>query len=199
MKFKLIYYGELLINPKRRTNHLHEVRSILSSQLKRLTELSPYSEIREKLMSRGKGVREVGGVKFFPIITPELDLLAEIDVQIMHPEILETPHADIDNRMKTLLDALKRPQSANEVAEATVEATRGKKEHIIYTLLDDDHLVTKLTINTSHLLAEPCGGLLKTGRVKKGKSGAFDHRLLLIISVKIRASKGTIDNLCVII
>jgi len=196
MKFKLIYYGELLINPKRRTHHLHDIRSVLSPQLKRLTEISPYTEIRDKLNARGKGMREVGGVKFFPIITPELDLLAEIDVQIMHPEILDTPHADIDNRMKTLLDALKRPQNENEVAEATADAVRGKKDNIIYTLLDDDHLVTRLTINTSHLLAEPCGGLL---RAKKKKSGAFDHRLLLIISVNIRASRGTIDNLCVII
>jgi len=197
MKFKLIYYGELLINPKRRTNHLHEIRSVLSPQLKRLTEISPYCEIREKLMSRGQGIREVGGVKFFPIITPELDLLAEIDVQIMHPEILDTPHADIDNRMKTLLDALKRPQNANEVAEATVKAVQGKKENTIFTLLDDDHLVTKLTINTSHLLAEPCGGLLRTKRKKSDT--ALDHRLLLIISVNIRASRGTIDNLSVII
>jgi len=197
MKFKLIYYGELLINPKRRTNHLHEIRSVLSPQLKRLTEISPYTEIREKLMSRGTGIREVGGVRFFPIITPELDLLAEIDVQIMHPEILDTPHADIDNRMKTLLDALKRPQNANEVAEATVKAIQGKKDNTIFTLLDDDHLVTKLTINTSHLLAEPCGGLLRTKRKKSDT--AFDHRLLLIISVNIRASRGTIDNLSVII
>ena len=195
MKFKLIYYGELLINPKRRTHHLHDIRSVLSPQLKRLTEISPYTEIRDKLTARGTGVREVGGVKFFPIITPELDLLAEIDVQIMHPEILDTPHADIDNRMKTLLDALKRPQNANEVAEATQKEVHGKKDNTIYTLLDDDHLVTRLTINTSHLLAEPSGGLLRT----KKKSDALDHRLLLIISVNIRASRGTIDNLCVII
>jgi hypothetical protein len=66
---------------------------------------------------------------------------------------LETPHADIDNRMKTLLDALKRPQSVHEVAEGT------SRSDVIYTLLDDDHMVTKMTINTSHLLyREPPSG-----------------------------------------
>jgi hypothetical protein len=184
MKFKLVYFGEIKINPKKRSQHLHDIRMAIHPQLKRLTEISPYDTIKEKLLARHRGVREVAGAKFFPIITPELELLAELDVQILHPELLETPHADIDNRMKTLLDALKRPQSVHEVPE-----NMSRKE-MIYTLLDDDHLVTKMTINTSHLLYRE-----NAGRSKKND----DYELMVIISVNIRASKGTMDNLSVIV
>ena len=182
MKFKLVYVGELKINPKKRSQHLQEIRDILSPQLKRLSEISPYNEIKNKLEKKGKGIRVVGGAKFFPLITPDLNLLAELDIQILHPELLETPRADIDNRMKTLLDALKRPQSSHEIAENM------DKSEICYTLLDDDHLVTKMTINTSHLL-------YKSPSPRKN----HDYELLIIITVNIKASKGTSDNLAVIV
>ena len=196
MKFKLVYNGEIKINPKHRCAHLHEIRTQLSPQLKRLTEIAPYDAIRQTLMNRKKCFREVGGAKFFPIITPELDLLAELDVQIMHPELLNTPHADIDNRMKTLLDALKRPQSANEVSSAM------NKGETMFFLLDDDHLVTKMTINTSHLLARPEG--IGRTKIRAHSLGAAakplpDYDLLIIISVNIKASRGTMDNLAVIV
>lgn len=182
MKFKLVYVGEVKINPKKRSQHLQDIRNVLSPQLKRLSEISPYNVIKEKLQKKGKAIKTVGGVKFFPLITPDLDLLAELDIQILHPELLETPKADIDNRMKTLLDALKRPQSQHEISENI------DKDEVVYTLLDDDHLVTKMTINTSHLL-------YKKEMPKKNR----DYELLIIITVNIKASKGTPDNLAVIV
>lgn len=187
MKFKLLYTGELKINPKKRSQHLHDIRMKIHPQLKRLSEISPYDTIKGKLFGTRRGIREIGGAKFFPIVTPELNLLAELDVQILHPELLETPHADIDNRMKTLLDALKRPQSTHEVAQGT------PKNEVIYTLLDDDHLVTKMMINTSHLLYRP------DARPVTRKRDREDFELMAIITVNLRASKGTMDNLAVIV
>ncbi len=182
MKFKLVYVGEVKINPKKRSQHLQDIRDILSPQLQRLSEISPYNEIKKRLDAKGKAIKEVGGVKFCPLITQDLDLLAELDIQILHPELLETPRADIDNRMKTLLDALKRPQSSHELSESI------NKDEICYTLLDDDHLVTKMTINTSHLL-------YKEESPKKNR----DYELLIIITITIKASKGTPENLAVIV
>ncbi|MBR1545000.1 MAG: hypothetical protein IJ638_03605 [Alphaproteobacteria bacterium] len=182
MKFKLVYVGEVKINPKKRSQHLQEIREVLSPQLKRLTEISPYNEIKSRLEKKGKAIKTVGNAKFFPLITPDLNLLAELDIQILHPELLETPRADIDNRMKTLLDALKRPQTSHEIP-----ANMNKKD-VCYTLLDDDHLVTKMTINTSHLL-------YKDAVPKRNR----DYELLIIITVNIKASKGTPDNLAVIV
>ena len=184
MKFKLVYVGEVKINPKRRSQHLQDIRDVLSPQLKRLSEISPYNEIKAKLEKKGKAIKTVGGVKFFPLITPDLNLLAELDIQILHPELLGTPRADIDNRMKTLLDALKRPQSEHEIAEHM------NRNDVCYTLLDDDHLVTKMTINTSHLLYRENDFPPKKDH---------DYELLIIITVNIKASKGTPDNLAVIV
>ena len=182
MKFKLVYSGELKINPKKRSKHLHDIRMALSPQLERLAQISPYDTIKERMAkTKSKGIREVDGAKFFPIIRPDLHLLAELDIQILHPELLETPRADIDNRMKTLLDALKRPQCPHELSENV------DKRRVIYTLLDDDHLVTKMTINTSHLLYK-----------EQNPSPNRDYELLIIITVNIRASKGTMENLAVI-
>ncbi len=182
MKFKLLYIGEVKINPKKRSQHLQDIRDVLSPQLKRLSEISPYNEIKKKLEKKGKAIKNVGGIDFCPLITQDLDLLAELDIQIMHPELLETPRADIDNRMKTLLDALKRPQSSHEIAENM------NKDEVCYTLLDDDHLVTKMTINTSHLLYK-----------EETSNKNHDYELLIIITVNIKASKGTPDNLAVIV
>ncbi len=182
MKFKLLYVGEVKINPKKRSQHLQDIRDALSPQLKRLSEISPYNEIKKKLEKKGKAIKTVGGVDFCPLITQDLDLLAELDIQIMHPELLETPRADIDNRMKTLLDALKRPQSSHEIAENM------NRDEVCYTLLDDDHLVTKMTINTSHLLYK-----------EEASNKNHDYKLLIIITVNIKASKGTPDNLAVIV
>ena len=53
MKFKLVYVGEVKINPKKRSQHLQDIRNVLSPQLKRLSEISPYNVIKEKLQSMG--------------------------------------------------------------------------------------------------------------------------------------------------
>lgn len=177
MKFKLIYQGEVKIHPKKRTQHIHAIRQQLAPQMAKLLSIPPYSKICDFIsgkngLKKKDIVRHVGGIDFIPVISPSLNLLAELDVQLMHPELLGTPRADIDNRMKTLLDALRRPQNEHEVPD---NAERGGKMHV---LLDDDHLVTKMTVNTSHWL------------------GATDpDDLLVIITVNIRASKGTLDNL----
>jgi len=102
MKFKLLYKGELKINPKKRSQHLHDIRMFIHPQLKRLSEISPYDTIKNKLWGKN-GIRDVGGAKFFPIVTPELHLLAELDVQILHPELLETPHADAQGACHPLI------------------------------------------------------------------------------------------------
>ena len=119
----------------------------------------------------------MNGIEFVPIISPEMDLLAEIDIEIMHPELLGTARADIDNRLKTLLDTLKRPQNEIEIPEEQEKGVR------IYTLLDDDKMITKLNVNTSHLLIDDVS----------------PEEILMIIHVKITASRGTYDNIHLVV
>ncbi|MDR1691560.1 MAG: hypothetical protein LBR35_01850 [Rickettsiales bacterium] len=175
MRFKLIYKGQVKINPKKRTQHINKIRMVISEQLKNLYEIDPYSDLK-KLMTKTPGkpsiIRTVGGVDFISLISPEMNFLAEINMQLLVPELTTTPRADIDNRMKTLLDALRRPQDSHEVAQGV------DKTQPVYTLLDDDKYVSELTINTSHLLDQ---------------SGDEDE-VLVIISVGLRATKATQQN-----
>lgn len=175
MKFKLLYRGEIRTNPPKRREHIHKLRMVFHEQLKRLLHIPPYSQLKQYIGAK-KGqpniLRTVGGVEFVPIVSTELNLLAEIDVIMMHPELLGCARGDIDNRMKTLLDGLKRPQNTTEVPDSC------KKMKRMYTLLDDDRLVTRLNVNTTHLL------------------NAKDiNELLLIITVTFKPALTSITNL----
>ena len=108
-------------------------------------------------------------------------MIAELDILLMHPEIIGVPRSDIDNRVKTILDGLRCPQNEHEIGQNTPRDIGP-----IYTLLDDDHLVTKLNVNTSHLLASdslPCN-------VKKTPDSVF-----MLIDVNVRVTEGTLENL----
>ncbi len=184
MKFRLLYQGEIKTYPKQRARHINDIRAYFSAQLKRLLEIPPYSAINDYIYLNGYKnkkniVKKVGGLIFIPIISPELDLVAELDILIMHPEVLGTARADIDNRLKTLLDGLRRPQVSQEITDNLVKKFGNKP---IYTLFDDDRLVTKITVNTTHLLEY---------------KNITD--MVLVIAVNIRASKGTKDNLQLIL
>jgi len=184
MKFRLLYQGEIKTYPKQRARHINDIRAYFSAQLKRLLEIPPYSAINDYIYLNGYKnkkniVKKVGGLTFIPIISPELDLVAELDILIMHPEVLGTARADIDNRLKTLLDGLRRPQVSQEITDNLVKKFGNKP---IYTLFDDDRLVTKITVNTTHLLEY---------------KNITD--MVLVIAVNIRASKGTKDNLQLIL
>lgn len=54
---------------------------------------------------------------------------------------------DIDNRLKTLLDALRMPLDKNEVPGNMY----GQDEEMLYCLLEDDSLVSRLSVDTRRL------------------------------------------------
>ncbi|GAB4225394.1 MAG: hypothetical protein Kow0032_01140 [Methyloligellaceae bacterium] len=60
---------------------------------------------------------------------------------------------DLDNRIKTLIDALRRPRSKNELVEQ--HQNPGKGEDPFYCLLEDDDQVSALTVETDTLLDPP--------------------------------------------
>ncbi len=175
MKFKLVYRGQVKINPKKRTKHIHDLREKFSEQMRTLFEITPYNELKQyirKDQNKKSIIKTVGGVDFISLITPELNLLAELDIQLLLPELAQTPRADIDNRMKTLLDGLRRPQDIHEIPENI------DKSQPIFTLLDDDRYVSKLIINTTHLLNQE-----------------NEDDIMVIITVNIRATKATLENI----
>ena len=185
MKFKLLYYGDILTNPKKRAQHIADIRMQFHPQLKKLLNFKPWNNLSKFMMPDAtKGpiiTRHIGGIDFNPIITSNLNMIAELDILLMHPEIVGVPHSDIDNRVKTILDGLRAPQNEHEIGQNTPRDIGP-----IYTLLDDDHLVTRLTVNTSHLLSQD---LFPDG-VQHTPDSVF-----MLIDVNVRVTEGTIENL----
>ena len=170
MKFKLLYFGEIFINPKKRSQHISDIRMQFHPQLKKLLEHQPWDNLTKYMIPTATKspitTRHIGGIDWNPIITPNLKLF---------------PHSDIDNRVKTILDGLRCPQNEHEIGENTPRDIGP-----IYTLLDDDHLITKLSVNTSHLLST---------HIFNPEISHTPDTIFMMLDVNVRVAEGTLENL----
>src|SRR5205814_8157249 len=91
------------------------------------------------------------GYRFVPLVIPELRFLCAINVLFLRPAypggIIRS--ADIDNRLKTLFDALRMPQNTGELGGYGKPADG---EDPFYVLTSDDSLITHVSIETDVLL-----------------------------------------------
>ncbi len=174
MQFRLTYEGLLLATQRdpltgqqdKRGNHKHDIRQVFHAQLKRLWDIVPH--LKEgggsgpnALVMGGAPVlpQDIASVaerhglygwNFVPLVTQELNLLCGLDILFLRPDrpgvVLRS--GDIDNRLKTLFDALRIPE-ANEGYYA-----RGHEpdEQPFFCLLEDDKLITKVSVETDQLL-----------------------------------------------
>jgi len=107
-----------------------------------------------------------------------MSLFAEIELDLMRPEPpgrLLTQGGDMDNRLKTLFDALTMPRHANALPP-DVQPQEG--EMPFFCLLEDDNLVTSLSVKTEQLL-EP---------------DVDESTVDLLIRVSIGRTKNTLGN-----
>ena len=144
MKFTLFYDGAL--KAKGDKNHKHIIRKEFHKQLKELWRHEPLCGDREYLEIVKK---EVGNVFFVPLVTKEFRTTAEIHITLLRPGPPGKIYygGDIDNRLKTLLDALKIPKKEELPSHSPEE-----DEEQFFTLLEDDALITNISINTDRLL-----------------------------------------------
>jgi len=94
----------------------------------------------------------LGKYRFLPLATRDLDLIVSLDILFLRydqPGQTLLQSGDIDNRLKTLFDALRKPHSLSEV-----DGDPGQDEDPFYVLLEDDSLITHLSVTTD-LLLEP--------------------------------------------
>jgi hypothetical protein len=95
-------------------------------------------------------IKVVAGHQFLPLVCQKLFGIAEVDLTFLRPEPagrIVTQGGDIDNRIKTLLDALKVP----DANQARLEVV-GVLESPFHCLLEDDNLITRLAVRTEQLL-----------------------------------------------
>jgi hypothetical protein len=161
MEFTLHYRGPLKAasQKKKRKDHKHCLRKHFHKQLKELWKLPQLSEFQNALLvpepdalKSGTLLRRVGQYHFGPLISSYFDLVASLEIVMLRPEPegrIFVRSGDIDNRLKTLLDALKVP---NETAALPDNVPPSSDETPFFCLLEDDSLITNVDIQTAHWL-----------------------------------------------
>lgn len=184
MEFRLTYAGRLAGSGSATADHKQDMRRVFHRQLNRLWDSHPYFKdseawtyrppIESDTTSRKAQLASLnrrGNYRYVPIVLRELKLLCDLDILFLRPDVPGeiVKSADIDNRLKTLLDALKMPGNDLDLGRTT---TPGASEDPFFVLLEDDSLVTRLAVETDTLL-EPTG------------PGAGVHDARLVITVRL--------------
>jgi hypothetical protein len=175
VEFKLLYQGQLRASTTSdtRVKEKHLIRKQLHKQLRELWRVHPilvslgnsdvsvpgeptgtYVKLTEAIANK----YERWGYRFVPLLSQELSLAASIDIVFLrrdHPGNLITSGGDIDNRIKTLFDALRMP---HDVQELPKQLPREESEDPFYVLLEDDSQITKVSVSTDRLLSVPVDG-----------------------------------------
>lgn len=198
MEFRLIYSGQLLGASRNttRAEHKHDIRKVLHRQLKTLWKTNSHLQwfftdgqgkhvenFDLKPLLDGMKVGSiaakftVGDYHCVPLVTTDLELACGLDILFLRhdqPGATLIQSGDIDNRIKTLFDALRRPQNTAEIFGAP-----SREEFPFYCLLEDDKLITHLSVTTDYLL-EP---------------GHDVNDVHLVITVRVKPTAVTLANI----
>ena len=188
MEFTLIYQGPL--KPNGRPKDKQSIRRVFHTQLQELVKLPnvakygpppgivTYNYEPKDIFSK----RQVGQFNFAALVNERLHLIAGLNITMLRPEApgsIVKKGGDIDNLLKTLLDSLKMPKETNEIPR---DDSPKEDENPFYCLLEDDSLITKLSIITDRLL-EPC------------EDSSFVN---LQVHVETKATELTEDNMALV-
>jgi hypothetical protein len=157
-----------------RAGHKHEIRRFFHPQIKKLWEVTPRLNdiddpvqhntinagvLGEALPAASGRIASLarrfsrGSYGFVPLVTKDLFIACGIDILFLRPdppgEIVRS--GDIDNRLKTLLDALRVPTEVNELGQYQHQ-NPDQAEIPFFCLLEDDSLISRLSVETDMLL-----------------------------------------------
>lgn len=153
MKFRLFYQGPL--KGCGSPSDKQSLRRAFLPQLRALWQQNPLAEFSKHVSFDSAKVpsvvKRVGPFNCLPLVQQAIELVAVIDIVLLRPEEpgnIVTQGGDIDNRLKTLLDSLQMPKE-NQIPTGDMPRNG---EDPFYCLLEDDHLVTGLSVTTDRLL-----------------------------------------------
>lgn len=179
MQFRLTYQGTLLSENGKgkissaRATHKQYIRRQFHHQLKRLWSLNRFLRGSDPLLDRhGSPLNlqvlghtganhtidaladrfKIDEYNFVPLITDNIGALCSIDVLYLRngPPGSVFSAGDLDNRLKTLFDALTMPKDRGQLGDYTSPES---DEIPFFCLLQDDALVTRVTAETDTLLS----------------------------------------------
>jgi len=154
IEFTLVYSGEL--RPNANPLQKHALRQVFHRQLRYLwdhpAKMAPgaLSSARPDI-SRPDFSKPVGHFRFVPVISENGLNVAEVQITLMQTEAagsIITRTGDIDNRLKSLFDSMKVPTSA----ELPADVKPNVDEEPFFCVLEDDHLITSVAVDTKRLL-----------------------------------------------
>lgn len=174
MQFRLLYTGLLPSDGDAATKH--RIRKYFHPQLKRLwsnhSNLVQYAEMQGSLATIPpdgedhpalanaelalKGYEHLArnwneyGFNFLPLVQKDYCLACSLDILFLRkggPGRLVT-NGDLDGRIKTLFDALQKPQQSSECGGAKPE----EDENPLFVLFQNDKLISEIKVTTDELL-----------------------------------------------
>jgi hypothetical protein len=180
MEFRLLYEGQLpSTGNKSHPSAVHGIRRHFHPQLRRLWSAEPnlrdlaHNAVREDprpvnerthyLADQERydyGIKAIGslwrssGFDWVPLVTKEMSLRCSIDILFLRPDMEEkflVHRGDLDGQLKTIVDALRMPDSPGEAGGAVPQ----EDETPFFCLLHNDKLVTELRVVTDRLLLLP--------------------------------------------
>ncbi len=186
MELRLIYEGppKAATRDNSRAKDKHLIRREFHKQLaelwrvqRPLTEIAyalPDKDQRPSLKSFSNQYARYG-FNFLPLINKPFNLVCSLDILFLRresPGELVRHGGDLDNRLKTLFDALRIPETGHEISEFRPS----DEENPFYCLLEDDALITDFQVTTGRLLTPL-------------KSGQHSNEVFLVIKVRTRVTK----------
>jgi hypothetical protein len=110
-------------------------------------------------------LHQAQGYRFVPLVRRDWSMLCTLEILFLRRDAPGSAlnAGDIDNRIKTLIDALRCPLNAKELAGSE---TPLEGEDPFFVLMEDDSLVSHFSVETDTLLDPPVPGAADTRRAK---------------------------------
>ena len=202
MQFRLTFAGKLLAGfnhdqkPSRK-EYKRGLRRHFHHQIKKVFEVTPFLKTG---LHTGKGLdgyvettlprydqdaviakHQMFGFSFLPLVTANLKLACWVDVLFLRRQ---EPGGlwnggDIDNRLKTLFDALSIPDAHQEYEKISPQPD----ETPFFCLVENDKLISKVSVETDRLLEDIPG------------TQPNEHDARLVITVRIQPYEFTLENI----
>lgn len=131
MKFRLVYKGELPPNQKKMAVLKHEIRKKFHCQIKKFTDSNKVPDSFKRTKPK-----KLKNYKFIPVVG-QRNRHCSLDILFLMGDIpgRSGSAGDIDNRIKTLLDALQMPSAKQEIPP---DASPEQHEDPFFCLLEND-------------------------------------------------------------
>ena len=218
LEFRLVYQGNLFSSGNKKPNspHKQRIRRYFHRQLERLWKQHPalrslsswdQGPLVENRLSRRLTVnpdlgtpflnrlaeeQKIGDKRIVPLVTESMHLNCSLDVLLLRRT---KPHqlyseGDLDGKIKTLLDALKKPGPNDN---------KDGDEDPLYCLMEDDKLLTELKLVGDLLLPAEDQLITVPEDTEEDSENPWKLKLgeqhaVVIIHVKVKVGRATEEN-----